>query len=168
MKTLHFSVKTSDHNIYCTENFRTKSSELGQRKKIRRKARNKKRCQERRASESENSEGEAEKERERETKTDDEQGKSEMGLEDKLSTSSSSGESIPSVEGSREPAEGEEDVASKPSHDDSLLCSVENPSTQSPNKGKRKNQKGAVALQASVAEVRHVEFGSSLIFDLDM
>jgi hypothetical protein len=140
---------------------------LGQRKKNQRKTRNKKRCQERRASESENSEGEAEKERERETRTDDEQGKSETGLEDKLSASSSSGESNPSVEGSREPVKAEE-VAGKPSCADSMVHSVKNLSKQSSSKGKRKNRKGAVALQPSVTEVHHVEFGSDLIFDLDM
>lgn len=156
------------NNFHCFENFRTNSSILGQRKKNQRKTRNKKRCQERRASESENSEGELEKDKERETKTDDEQDKSEIGLEDKFSTSSSSGETTPSVEGSREPAEAEEGVASKPSHGDSPLRSVENPSKQSPNKGKRKNRKGAVASQPSMAEIHHMEFGNDLIFDLDM
>jgi len=141
---------------------------LGQRKKNQRKTRNKKRCQERRASESENSEGESEKDKERETKTEDEQDKSENGLEDKFSTSSSSGESAPSVEGSGEPAEAEEGVACKPSDGDSLLHSVKNPSKQSPSKGKRKNRKGAAALQPGIAEVCRVEFGSDLMFDLDM
>lgn len=155
--------------MHCIENFRTNSSILGQRKKNQRKTRNKKRCQERRASESENSEGESEKDKERETKTDDEQDKCETGLEDKFSSGSSSGESTPSVEeGSAEPAEAEEGVASKPSHGDSPLCNVENPSKQSPSKGKRKNRKGAVASQPGIADVRHVEFGSDLIFDLDM
>lgn len=141
---------------------------MGQRKKNQRKTRNKKRCQERRASESENSEGESEKDKERETKTDDEQDKSEIGLEGKFSSSSSSGESTPSVEVSREPAEAEEGVASKPPHGDSPLHGVENPSKQSPSKGKRKNRKGAAASQPVVVEVRRMEFGSDLIFDLDM
>ncbi|GFG36024.1 hypothetical protein Cfor_07916 [Coptotermes formosanus] len=161
-KTVRFN------EVVSQKTYRTNSSILGQRKKNQRKTRNKKRCQERRASESENSEGEAEKERERETKTDDEQGKSKMGSEHKLLSSSSSGESTPSGEGSRDPAEAEEEVASKPSYRDTLLCSAENPSKQSPNKGKRKNRKGAVALQASIAEVCDMEFGSDLIFDLDM
>ena len=142
---------------------------MGQRKKNQRKTRNKKRCQERRASESENSEGESEKDKERETKTDDEQDKNEIALEDKFSTSSNGGESAPSVEeGNREPAEAEEGAASKPSQGDSPLHSVENPSKQSPSKGKRKNRKGAVALQPGSTEVRRLEFGSDLIFDLDM
>jgi dynein assembly factor 2 len=154
-------------NLYCIDNFRTNSSILGQRKKNQRKTRNKKR-QDRRASESENSEGESEKDKEREMKTDDEQDKSETGLEDKLSTSSSSEGSTPSVGGSSETAEAEEGVASTPSHSDSLPHGVENPSKQSPNKGKRKNRKAAAASQPSIDEVRRVEFGSDLIFDLDM
>jgi dynein assembly factor 2 len=150
------------------KNFRTNSSILGQRKKNQRKTRNKKRCQERRASESENSEGESEKDKERETKADDDQDEGEIGLEDKFSTSGGGGEPVPSAEEDGEPAEAEEGVARKPSDGDSPLRGVKNPSKQSPSKGKRKNRKGAAALQPGIAEVRHVEFGSDLMFDLDM
>jgi hypothetical protein len=140
---------------------------LGQRKKNQRKTRNKKRCQERRASESENSEGEAEKERERERKTDDEKEKSEIGLEEKLSNSCSSGDSSPIVQESRESNETEED-ASKPSHAELQPLTAGNPSKQLPNKGKKKNRKGAPTLQSFVSGIPQIEFGSDLIFDLDM
>jgi dynein assembly factor 2 len=142
-------------NAYC----RTNSSILGQRKKNQRKTRNKRRCQERRASESENSEG-GEKEWERERRTDDEKEKSEIVFEDKLSTSSNSGDPSPTFQESRDLNEAEDDT-SKPFN---AGC----PSEQSPNKGKRNNQKGAVALDASIPGVPQEEFGSDMIFDLDM
>lgn len=152
--------------VFWNANFRTNSSILGQRKKNQRKTRNKKRCQERRASESENSEGEAEKERERERRTDDIKEKNEVGLEEKLSNSCSSGDASPTVQEDRESNETED--ASKPSCAELQPLNAGNPPKQLPNKVKKKNRKGVPTLQPCVSGVPEIEFGNDLIFDLDM
>lgn len=143
---------------------------MGQRKKNQRKTRNKRRCQERRASESENSEGEAEKEREGEIKTDKEEQKSGSGPEDNVPSSSSTGERSPELQGSGEPGEMDGNAsASSPCAEPQPECwNAGNPSKQSLGKERRKNRKGVVPLQPVVAKVPQVEFGSNLIFDLDM
>jgi len=81
-------------------------------------------------------------------------------LEDKLSNSSNNGEPSPTIQESRDLTEAEDDT-SKPSN---AVC----PSEQSPNKGKRNSQKGAVALDSGISGVPQVAFGSDMTFDLDM
>jgi hypothetical protein len=84
-----------------------------------------------------------------------------------VSNSCSSGDFSPTVQESREPNETEED-ARKPSNTELQLLNAGNSSKQLSSKGKKKNRKGALTLQPCVHGVPQVEFGSDLIFDLDM
>jgi hypothetical protein len=93
-------------------------------------------------------------------KTDEEEQKRDIGEEGHVSGSSSSGECSIAVEGSGEPDEAHRNASSSPCAESQLECrNAGNVSKQSPGKERRKNRKGAVLLQ---------EFGSDLIFDLDM
>ncbi|XP_069672843.1 protein kintoun [Periplaneta americana] len=154
-KTVRFN------DVVSQQTYRTNSSILGQRKKNQRKTRNKKRCQERRASESENSEGEAERERERERKADIEK-ISEAAVDDNSVTEDETqkDDSIPAVQENSNGSTGDE-MQELNGRDQATA-------KHSPNKGKRKNRKGLGAIQAGVTPVPQVEFGSDLIFDLDM
>ncbi|PSN39224.1 Protein kintoun [Blattella germanica] len=158
-KTVRFN------EVVSQKTYRTNSSILGQRKKNQRKTRNKRRCQERRASESENSEGEAEKERDKKT-DDEEEEEEEEKKENEAPDNIPQKDAISAVQENRvQPQASNQPQSETKSNGRDHQPGV---GTKHSPKGKRKNRKGASTSSAAGSGGTEVEFGSDLIFDLDM